>query len=151
MVLAQFGHDIEAVAVGQLEVEQHEREVGMLLDQGHGLAARPRLQHDGVALQLNKHAAQGLADQGVIVDDQKFHSGLPWCDGTRLQRIEAAERPQTRRHHLPQAGPLFRPGRQFKRTTSDAWNVTAPVPGLVLKVTQESRRSFSREPLARKW
>jgi len=36
-------------------------------------------------------------------------------------------------------------------SASDAWNVTAPVPGLVLKVTQESRRSFSREPLARKW
>ena len=110
MVLAQFGHDIEAVAVGQLEVEQHEREVGMLLDQGHGLAARPRLQHDGVALQLNKHAAQGLADQGVIVDDQKFHSGLPWWDGTRLLRTEAAWQPQTRRQHLPQASRLFRQG-----------------------------------------
>ena len=83
MVLAQLRHDIEAVAVGQLEIEQHEREVGMLLDQGHGLAARPRLQHDGIGLQLDEHAAQGLADQGVVVDDQKFHSGFLSCEPKR--------------------------------------------------------------------
>jgi hypothetical protein len=88
-----------------LEIKQYEREIGVLRDQGHGLAASSRFQNDSVTLQLNDHAAQRLADQHVIVDNKEFHSGVPSCNGTRLLQgiIESSLEGNTNSRQLPQA------------------------------------------------
>ena len=48
-------------------------------------------------------------------------------------------------HELNQARALLARYQDGANSASDAWNVRAPVPGVVLKVTQESETSSSRE------
>ena len=47
----------------------------MLLDQPHRLAGKSVPPARRVALQFLENAAQGVADQGVIIDKKKLHPG----------------------------------------------------------------------------
>ena len=73
MGFAQLPQQLHAVPVGQLQVEQDEREVGVLCDRLGGLAGAGDLQDDGFGAQLPEHAAHRLADEGMVVNHQEFH------------------------------------------------------------------------------
>ena len=76
IALAQLRQQSKPSRSGSLQIQQDEREVGMLLHEVHALTAVCRLEHDGVASKLLENAAQGLADQRMVIDQQEFHAGL---------------------------------------------------------------------------
>jgi hypothetical protein len=85
MVLAPLGKHAKAVAVRQIQVQQNNFEIAVLLDQLLRLTASCSFQDGGVASQFLENATQGLADQDVIVDQQKLHEGHRCrrrCDST---------------------------------------------------------------------
>jgi hypothetical protein len=54
---------------GQIQVEQHEVEIRLRLNQVECTAAVARLQHGEAAVELTEYAPQGGPDQCVIVYD----------------------------------------------------------------------------------
>ena len=73
MAHAKLGKHAEPVAIGQVQVEEDEAEVGMLLDEPHGLAAVSSFQDDYVAPQLLENVSQRLSDRDMMIDHQSFH------------------------------------------------------------------------------
>jgi hypothetical protein len=74
MALAQLSEQAEAIAIRQAEVDHHEVDVGVLLDEPQRQVAVRRFQHDRIGLQFHKDTAQCLADEDVIVDHQNLHA-----------------------------------------------------------------------------
>src|SRR5262245_14477798 len=77
MALAQLVSHFHAVAVRQFEIEQDQREVGMLLNHFRRLAGAGGIQDGCIASQFREDTAHRLADECVIVDYQKFHVQAP--------------------------------------------------------------------------
>lgn len=77
IALAHLGENLESVPIGQVQVEKDEIEIGVLLDLQPRLAPVRCLGDRRFALQLLQDAAQRLANQGVIVDDEYLHAGRP--------------------------------------------------------------------------
>ena len=80
MVFAKLGHDVEAVTVGQLEVEQHQR--GMLgLHDGDRFGSGTGAQH--IVPRPLEIAAEGRGEVRLVVDDENLgHQGGGACTMT---------------------------------------------------------------------
>jgi hypothetical protein len=65
---AKLGKHAEPVAIGQVQVEEDEAEVGMLLDEPHSLAVVGGFQDGYVARQLLENAPQCLSDRDVMIN-----------------------------------------------------------------------------------
>src|SRR6185295_8535181 len=83
MTSAQLGKQVEAAAVGQVQVEQDQAEIGVPLGEAQRLPRIDRLDDRRVLLQLLQHAAQRVPDQGVIVNDENLHAHSAFAPDSR--------------------------------------------------------------------
>jgi hypothetical protein len=88
VALGNLGQHLEPVPVRQAEIEEHQLHVRVLGELPHRLTCVRRLDDDGrLALQLLEDAAQGLADQYMVVDDKDLHQSalIAWAVASILQ------------------------------------------------------------------
>ena len=60
-----------------VQVEEHELEVGMLLDEAQGLLGVRGLEDLRLLAQLHQHVAETLSEERVVVADQDLHGPPP--------------------------------------------------------------------------
>jgi hypothetical protein len=70
---AQIGDHRKSIPVREIKIEQDQVKIRMGLNERHGLAAIGGLQNRGIFNQFLKNAAQSIADQRVIVDQEDLH------------------------------------------------------------------------------
>ena len=70
---AKLGQHLEAVGVAERQVEQHQVEIGVLLQRGARLGGAARAEHGDIVAQPLDHRLQRRQDQRMVIDQQHLH------------------------------------------------------------------------------